>query len=94
MLGDKLLGQLGQAMPIPSTGWLQRGSHPLRDSLVLVLFIAAPCAPRVLLLLSAYTKSIFVVTSEIDTQAARASERSPATSAGVAQTSSAPAAAA
>ena len=72
---NKLLGQLGQAMPIPSTGFgFNAGSHSLRDSLVLVLshsggtFAPLACCS----LLSAYTKSIFVVTSEIDTQAARA----------------------
>jgi len=87
---NKLLGQLGQAMPIAQTGFcFSDASHNLRGAIVLVLshsggtFAPLACCS----LLRGFTQSIFVVCSEADTQAARA-VRSAATA-----TDAAPAAA-
>lgn len=72
---NKLLGQLGQTMPMPQAGFrFNMASHNFRQTIVLVLthsggtFAPLACCS----LLRGYTPNIFVVTSELDTQAARA----------------------
>lgn len=72
---NKLLGQLGQTQPIPQPGFrFNEATHDLNQSLVLLLshsggtYAPLACCS----LLSGYTSNIFVVTSELDTQAARA----------------------
>ena len=72
---NKLLGQLGQTMPIPSLGFrFGASTHHFDQTIVLVLshsggtYAPLACCS----LLSGFTSNIFVVTSELDTQAARA----------------------
>ena len=72
---NKLLGQLGQTMPIPSLGFrFGAATHHFDQTIVLVLshsggtYAPLACCS----LLSGSTSNIFVVTSELDTQAARA----------------------
>jgi hypothetical protein len=72
---NKLLGQLGQTMPIPSLGFrFGAATHHFDQTIVLVLshsggtYAPLACCS----LLSGFTSNIFVVTSELDTQAARA----------------------
>ena len=71
---NKLLGQLGQSFPIPQTNFaFHAGSHNLHNSLCLLIshsggtFATLACSN----LLKSFTKYIFTVTSEWDTQVAR-----------------------
>ena len=70
---NKLLGQLGNAMPIPQLGHrFNERSHDFRGTVGLVLthsgstFAPLACCS----LLKGYTEMLFVVTSDLDTQAA------------------------
>ena len=72
---NKLLGQLGQSFPIPQPGFrFNERSHKLRNTIVLLVshsggtFATLNCSN----LLKAFTPHLFVVTSEWDTQVARA----------------------
>jgi hypothetical protein len=72
---NKLLGQLGQRMPIPQIGFsFSSESHSFRNSIILVLTHSGGTYAPLLCcsLLKGFTSEIFVVTSELDTQAARA----------------------
>lgn len=72
---NKLLGQLGQELPIPQLGFpFSATSHDFRGSVVLVLTHSGGTYAPLLCcsLFQAFTPNIFVVTSELDTQAARA----------------------
>ncbi len=79
---NKLLGQLGQMMPIPQPGFrFNACTHNFNQTIVLMLshsggtYSPLACCS----LLSGYTSNIFVVTSELDTQAARAVRSNTAT---------------
>ena len=72
---NKLLGQLGQRLPIPQPGFpFNAASHDFRNTVVLVLTHSGGTYSPLLCcsLFKGFTSSIFVVTSELDTQAARA----------------------
>ena len=72
---NKLLGQLGQTLPVPQPGFMFNGAtHDFRGSLVLVLSHSGGTYAPLLCcsLFRGYTSDIFLVTSELDTQAARA----------------------
>ena len=71
---NKLLGLLGQRFPIPQFGFkLNNRTHNLRNTIVILIshsggtFATLNCS----YLLKAFTRHIFVVTSEWDTQVAR-----------------------
>ena len=72
---NKLLGQLGQRLPIPQPGFpFHEGTHDFRNTIVLVLTHSGGTYAPLLCcsLFKGFTSNIFVVTSELDTQAARA----------------------
>ena len=72
---NKLLGQLGQSFPTPQVGFsFQEASHNFSDSCVLLISHSGGTFATLSIsnLLKGFTPHLFVVTSEWDTQAARA----------------------
>lgn len=75
MSANKLLGQLGQMMPIPQTNFaFHEQSLNLRETPCLLISHSGSTFPSLACsnLLQSFTSHIFVVTSEWDTQIARA----------------------